>query len=799
MKKYLVLIILVLVAGVHPGLLRALVLNLDYSTYLGGSGEDWGHAISVGTDGMAYVAGYTWSSDFPTENPYQATPGGGTTDAFVSALSSTGSALYYSTYLGGSSWDEGWGISVGTAGAAYVTGYTESIDFPTENPYQAAFGGYWDVFVTALSSTGSALYYSTYLGGSEDDEGYEISVGTDGMAWVTGFTTSPDNFPMENPYQAAFGGVEDVFVSALSSTGSALYYSTYLGGSDEDRGYGISLGTDGAAYVAGYTWSSDFPTENPYQVSNAGSWDVFVSALTSTGSALFYSTYLGGSVTDRGWGISLGTDGRAYVTGDTNSTNFPTENPYQAGKATGQKVFVSALTSTGSALAYSTYLGGSGYDQGWGISVGTDGAAWVTGETNSSDFPTENPYQAGYAGSGDGFVSVLDSSGSALSYSTYLGGSSGEEGYGISLGPAGAAYITGWTGSADFPTKNPYQAGIAGIVRDGFVSRLAIRATPTPSVTPTPTVTPTPSVTPTPTVTPTPSVTPTPPPTTTPTPTPTATPTPSSLPTSSPTPSPPPTATSTPTPRPGAVSPPWIYDYNGDGTSDIAIFRSSIGLWAIRDLTRVYFGASTDETVPGDYDGDRTTDIGIFRPSSGLWALRGVSRIYFGGSADETVPGDYDGSGTWSVGIFRPTSGLWAVRGAPRIYFGSSADVPSPGYYAGGLSRDIAIFRPAAGLWAIRGITRIYFGGSSDEPVPGDYDGSGTWGVGIFRPTSGLWAVRGVTRIYFGSGSDQPVPADYDGNSVDDVGIFRAGSGLWAARGVSRIYFGTSGDAPVTR
>ena len=220
---------------------------------------------------------------------------------------------------------------MGTDGVAYVTGITSSSDFPTVNPYQAGYGGIWDVFVTALTSTGSALLYSTYLGGSSSDYGDGISLETDGRAYLTGLTRSSD-FPTVNPYQAVYGGGDyDAFVTALSSTGSALYYSTYLGGSGDDCGKGISVGTDGAAYLAGITGSSDFPTVNPYQVVRNGFDDVFVSALSSTGSTLSYSTYLGGSGGDSGYGISLGTDGRASVTGLTGSSDFPTVNPYQAG------------------------------------------------------------------------------------------------------------------------------------------------------------------------------------------------------------------------------------------------------------------------------------------------------------------------------------------------------------------------------------------------------------------------------------------------------------------------------------
>jgi|GEM_PF-1514646 len=240
-------------------------------------------------------------------------------------------------------------------------------------------------------------------------------------------------------------------------------------------------------------------------------------------------------------------------------------------------------------------------------------------------------------------------------------------------------------------------------------------------------------------------------------------------------------------------------DYDGDGRDDIAVFRGSTGLWAVRGVTRAYFGGFTDLPVPGDYDGDGKSDIGVFRSATGLWAVRGVTRLYFGSSSDTAVPGDYDGDSRCDIGIFRPASGLWAIRTVTRVYFGGSGDDPVPGSYGGGGNSQVAIFRPGSGLWALRGISRIYFGGTADQVVPGDYDGDGTWAPAIFRSSSGLWAIRGISRVYFGNSSDHPVPADYSGSSVDSVGIFRASSGLWAIRGITRAYYGSSVDTPVTR
>ena len=271
-------------------------------------------------------------------------------------------------------------------------------------------------------------------------------------------------------------------------------------------------------------------------------------------------------------------------------------------------------------------------------------------------------------------------------------------------------------------------------------------------------------------------------------------------------PTPTPKLPPTPIPPPTATPPPPSYgrfiesgDYNGDGTSDIAIFRSELGLWAVRGITRVYFGSADDGLVSGDYSGDGTANIALFRGSSGLWAIRGVTRFYYGTSIDSPIPGDYNGDGTCDVGIFRRESGLWSIRGVTRSYFGASLDQPAQGDYNGDGTVDIGIYRGSQGMWALQGISRVYFGSPGDMVVPGDYNGDGTWECGLYRASSGLWAIRGVTRVYFGSGAYHPVPADYMGSGMDNIGLFRESSGLWAVKGVTRVYYGVDGDVPVTR
>jgi hypothetical protein len=283
--------------------------------------------------------------------------------------------LIYSTYLGGNGGDEGYGIALDSSGNAYVTGATTSTNFPTMNPLQSSNAGGHDAFVAQLNPSGSALVYSTYLGGSGDDEGFGITVDSSGSVYVTGWTSSTD-FPTMKPLQPGFGGAEDAFVSELSPTGSALVYSTYLGGSGNDYGYGIAVDSSGDAYVIGTTDSTNFPTMNPLQPVFGGIEDAFVSELSPTGSALVYSTYLGGNGADEGYSIALDSSGNTHVTGGTSSTNFPTMNPLQRSNAGGHDAFVAQLNPSGSALVYSTYLGGS--NQEWGYGIAVDASATLT-------------------------------------------------------------------------------------------------------------------------------------------------------------------------------------------------------------------------------------------------------------------------------------------------------------------------------------------------------------------------------------------------------------------------------------
>jgi hypothetical protein len=452
---------------------RPLIIDpvLTYSTFLGGRDQDQGHSIAVDKEGNMYVAGWTLSADFPTENALDPTYGGGDGDGFVTKFDPSGSALVYSTYLGGTGADIPFGIAVDADGNAYVAGRTGSPNFPTTpKAFQTVLRSVINAFVTKVDPEGS-LVYSTYLGGRSGDDARAIGVDLEGNAYVTGATSSVD-FPTANPLQPFLQGVSDAFVTKFDPSGSALVYSTYLGGGGADGGLGIALDTKGNAYVGGQTNSVNFPTVVPFQPGyGGGDLDAFVAKLDSGGGALLYSTYLGGSNLDLGLGIAADSAGSAYVTGWTFSTDFPTVNPFQPERRT---AFVTKFDGNGS-VVYSTYLGGTGgADIGRAIAADADGNAYVVGDTFSADFPIKDAFQPtfGDGGHSDAFVTEFNADGSALVFSSYLGGSTLDGGFGIVVDTEGNVYVTGLTDSDDFPTRNPFQENRAGHI-DAFVTKIS--------------------------------------------------------------------------------------------------------------------------------------------------------------------------------------------------------------------------------------------------------------------------------------------------------------------------------------
>jgi hypothetical protein len=490
---------------------------LSYSTYLGGLGYDAGTAIAVDAAGSAYVTGQTGTANFPTTpGAFRTTLGDTNNAAFVTKFNPAGTALVYSTYLGGGTFSQtvGYGIAVDAAGNAYVTGETLSANFPTTpGAFQSPAPMGYDAFVTKLNPQGNGLVYSVRLGGQFDDFGRGIAVDPAGRAVVTGVVTNrapngPD-FPTANAAQPNYGGGNnDAFVTKFNADGSALIFSTYLGGGailNTTDDWGEAVGTDSAGntYVTGHTYSQDFPTTPGAFTRNGNDGlDAFVTKYGPSGAMLYSTRSLGGSGHEEAYGIAVDAGGNAYITGNTDSwddpsnsidTGFPTTPGAFRRTLVGQiDAFVAKLNPTGSAIVYGTYLGGSGVtsggvDRGWGIAVDAAGAAYVTGDTDSPNFPAVNSLQPFSGFYKDAFVTKVSPTGAALVYSTFLGGELTDEGRGVAIDTGGNAYVTGSTGSFQFPTTpGAFRTANAGGINDHtdvFVAKIGAPAAPSVSST----------------------------------------------------------------------------------------------------------------------------------------------------------------------------------------------------------------------------------------------------------------------------------------------------------------------------
>jgi len=382
--------------------------------------------------------------------------------------------LVYSTYLGGSSLDRGYDIAVDTSGNAYVTGLTESTNFPTDSSISDSYAGNGDVFVTKIDASGGSLVYSTYIGGTGYDYGSSIAVDSSGNVYISGGTGSSDFPTVAAIYENHAGGDYDAFISKIDASGSSLIYSTYLGGGSTDRGNDIAVDTSGNTYIAGYTSSTDFPAAGAIYESNAGPPSAFVAKINASGNSLVYSTYLGGNALDSGSNIDVDNSGNVYITGYTESDDFPMVAPIFGSYAGGGDAFITKINASGSSLVYSTYLGGSLRDGSHGvIVVDNSGNAYISGGTESNDFPTASALYESYAGgSSDAFITKIDASGSSLFYSTYLGGSGYDRINAFAVDTDGNAYVAGFTNSTDFPVVAALYENYEGGLSDVFIAKI---------------------------------------------------------------------------------------------------------------------------------------------------------------------------------------------------------------------------------------------------------------------------------------------------------------------------------------
>ena len=722
--------------------------------------------------------------------------------------------IVFSTYLGGSAGDDlfnieaGFGITVDTSGNVYIAGITPSANFPTQSPSQPAPAGNYDGFISKLNPTGTALLYSTYFGGSDEDRVISIALGPSNEMFVSGYTYST-NFPTMMPFQSAIRGQNDGFISKLTSSG-ALSYSTYLGGGGGDSCNFIkNIGTDVVTF-AGSTASVDFPIANAVQPTFAGQSDFFVGKLNITTNTLLFSTFFGGSASESMILSSgaLDPSGNVYVSGVSNSFDYPTTpGAFQTENNGSDDVAVTKISSNGSSVIYSTLIGGNLIDSADAMAVDSNGNAYVTGFTRSANYPLKNAAQMQLLDP-DAFVSKLNPSGTALIFSTFLGGSNLERGSGITTDAAGSCFVTGRSNSGDFPAKrslrpprglddafvcrfnrdgallfstllggggNDYGFGIAADnINNTYVTGRATRNFfTTPGVFQT---------------------------------------------------------------AIGGQADAFVTkintsvrkvksDFDGDGKSDVSLFRRSQGVWYLQQSSLGFryevFGLNIDELVPGDYDGDGKADIAVYRRIDGIWYILNSSTNtiraqYWGTQADNPVQGDYDGDDKTDVAVYRPT-GIWYIilssNNNLRTYnFGSLSEVPVQADYDGDGITDIAVYSSSNGVWSINGsfagVITEKFGISTDKPVPSDYDGDGYDDIAVYRAATGTWYSRksgsnnSLSVVHWGTSEDIPSPGDYDGDGKEDTAVFRPSNGTWYVSLSSNgspyaLQFGQSGDVPI--
>jgi hypothetical protein len=454
---------------------------LSYSTFLGGEdSDDGGIGIAVDSAGSAIVTGNTLSIDFPVTPGVLRPSYAKYTETFVAKLNAKGNALLFSTYLGGSGTDEASGISVDESGNIYITGKTNSTDLPTtQGAFQRSYSGIaLDVFVAKINPAGNALLFSTYIGSGGYEATSSICLDREGNSFITG-TTYSQTFPTTSgAFQRTIKGSDEIFVAKLNPSGSALIYSTFIGGRGSDQGARIKVDSAGNVLLTGSTSSSDFPvTTGSFQTLKGlgDTEDAFVTKLNSDGSRLLYASYLGGSGADGAFDIEVDPYGSAYVCGVTLSPDFPvTPGAFQTKLVGSEDGFIAKIDATGTQLRYSTFLNGGDMTVALAIAVNSFGHAYVSGMTSSTRYPlTPGALQRYIKGPVDIFVTQFNAEGSALSYSTVLGGKYTEYCNDMFLDNKENVYLTGQTDSTDFPTVGALQGLFAGAT-DAFVLKLAM-------------------------------------------------------------------------------------------------------------------------------------------------------------------------------------------------------------------------------------------------------------------------------------------------------------------------------------
>ncbi|HEV8187447.1 MAG TPA: SBBP repeat-containing protein [Pyrinomonadaceae bacterium] len=735
---------------------------LSYSTYIGGDSTDTGLSVAADGSGRAYIAGQSSSDEtsFPLENAIQQTQISNL--GFVTRLNATGDDVLYSTFLGD---DNGFctgnvcgtqvnGIAVTSDGRAVVTGQVTNEDddskFPvTPNAYQrngACIS--WcglepnrmvDAFVTMFSADGTQLVYSTFYGGWTNyrysergfDIGNSIAVDSSTRIYITGLTAS-NTLPNKHGFQgsrASEGDGKDAFIAVfnpLAANGNdTLLYSSYYGGDGDDVGLGIAVDADRNAYIVGSTASTDLETKSPAlsplrATFQGGGFDGFVAKIDTEAdgnASLTYSTYFGGNINDRVESVAVDAFQRAYITGASNSSaaSFPLRNAFDSTQTNGE-AFVAKLNADGTALFYSSFLGGnngntpSDGEEGLGIAIDFAGNAYVTGRTTSgASFPAVLPLASNLQGTA--FLTKIEATVAnnvvpKVLYSTTFGGS-GARGESIALDPQGNVFLGGTSPGTLPTTAGAFDTTFNGGTSDAFVAK-----------------------------------------------------------------------------------------FQGTFNDTIGVFRSSINQFQLRDSNTtgaadhlITFGQSGDQPIVGDWNGTGTDKVGVFRPSTGQFLLQisafKTITVNFGQAGQIAVAGDWDGNGIDTPGVFNPATGQWLLtNGIGGVNVNNSFPVSKIAFV---------------------------FGQNGDTPITGDWDGDGKDSVGtytdatsVFRLSNGFAGTVDFTPVVFGNINTRPIAGDWNGDGVDTIGVFNQvtavmalNNAIIAGDGEIVFNFGQAGDIPL--
>lgn len=448
-----------------------------FSSYLGSTSTDYAQSTTIDLSGFVYITGYTLSSAFPvTAGAYQ-TIISTTPDAFVTKMNATGSALVFSTFLGGNGDDRAVAIKVDANSTIYLAGYTTSTNYPvTTGAFRTTNSGGNDVFATRLSAAGNSLLQSTYIGGSSTELAYGMTIDNSGSMYITGYTAST-NYPVSvGAFRTTNSGGNDVFLTKLNPGGQTLAYSTYIGGSSTDIAYGVEIDQFGAAYVTGYTASTNYPvTAGAYHTVYTAT-DPFLTKFNSTGTALIYSTLMPGNSTDIAWGIAVDNQQQATIVGYTFSTlNFPLVNAFRTTYLSGE-AFMTKFNSSGNGLIFSTYFGGNSSDYFYDVVVDIEGLLYAAGYVSSTDITVTFDAAQPFSGGGTEGILVQVSPTGALRYSTYIGGSSTDQAYWyqcMDINQVNEVAVAGYTFSTNFPVSATAYQRVASSTPDGFIQQYA--------------------------------------------------------------------------------------------------------------------------------------------------------------------------------------------------------------------------------------------------------------------------------------------------------------------------------------